>query len=69
MYEGPSEGGPFDGWRLKISRFDGWRLNFSSFDGWRLIFRNDVYHTNLKHKFAFDCKFFYKTICFFFLVY
>ena len=47
--------GPFDGWRLKVSRFDGWRLNFSSFDGWRLIFRNDVYHTNLKQKF--DCKF------------
>ena len=39
----------------KISRFDGWRLNFSSFDGWRLVFRNDVYHTNLKHKF--DYKF------------
>ena len=44
-------GGPFDGWRLKISRFDGWRLNFRSFDGWRLIFRNDVYDANLKHKF------------------
>ena len=50
-----SMGGPFDGWRLKISRFDGWRLNFRSFDGWRLIFRNDVYHTNLEHKFG--CKF------------
>ena len=49
------EGGPFDGWRLKISRFDGWRLNIKSFDGWRLIFRNNFYHTNLKHKF--DCKF------------
>ena len=49
--EGLNGGGPFDGWRLKISRFDGWRLNFSSFDGWRLSFRNDVYHTNLKHKF------------------
>ena len=48
-------GGPFNGWRLKISRFNGWRLNFSSFDGWRLIFRNNVDHTNLKQKF--DCKF------------
>ena len=32
-------GGPFDGWRLKISLFDGWWLDFWSFDGWRLIFR------------------------------
>ena len=47
--------GPFDGWQLKISRFDGWRLTCRSFDGWRLIFRNDVYHTNLKHKIG--CKF------------
>ena len=55
LTEGLNGGVPFDDWRLKISRFDGWRLNFSSFDGWRLIFRNGVFHTNLKHKF--DCKF------------
>ena len=55
-------GGPFDGWRLKISRFDGWRLNFRSFDGWRLIFRNDVYNTNLNPNLTVS---FNKTICFF----
>ena len=55
-------GGPFDGWRLKISRFDGWRLNFRSFDGWRLIFWNNVYNTNLNPNLTVS---FNKTICFF----
>ena len=50
-----SQWGVSDGWRFKISHFDGWRLNFSSFDGWRLIFRNDVYNTNFKNRYA--CKF------------
>ena len=61
-FEGLNGGGPFDGWRLKISRFDGWRLNFWSFDGWRLIFRNDVYNTNLNPNLTVS---FNKTICFF----
>ena len=38
--EGLNGGGPFDGWRLKISRFGGWQLNFSrltvNFSEWRL---------------------------------
>ena len=62
MSEGLNGGGPFDGWRLKISRFDGWRLNFRSFDGLRLIFRNDVYNTNLNPNLTVS---FNKTICFF----
>ena len=45
---GGGGGGPFDGWRLKISRFEGWRLNFKLFDGWRLIFRNEVYPHEFK---------------------
>ena len=60
--EGLNGGGPFDGWRLKISRFDGWRLNFRSFDGWRLIFWNNVYNTNLNPNLTVS---FNKTICFF----
>ena len=59
---GSQWGGPFDGWRLKISRFDGWRLNFRSFDGWRLIFRNDVYNTNLNPNLTVSLN---ETVCFF----
>ena len=59
---GSQWGGPFDGWRLKISRFDGRRLNFRSFDGWRLIFWNDVYNTKLNPNLTVR---FHKMICFF----
>ena len=41
-----------DGKNIPFLTVDGWFFgHFRSFDGWRLIFRNDVYHTSLKHKF------------------
>ena len=51
---GGGGGGAGSLWRLTVKNKSFWRLNFRSFDGGRLIFRNDVYHTNLKHKFG--CK-------------